>query len=563
VPRSINQLLEQLAELKQTFGPRDAKKIETTLKRLSRQTIDEPEATIRFHEILLFLRAYPQTSQIVRSAESELRNFSHRVALLRSHGVDLSALDDPEMSGIAGTSVTDTFSYSIVLWLLRQHPKQIAFYWDWFEDQYRLAETWPRFMPLLEDDSFVEANVPYVEWLRAARNGRTEVDWVVNRFEHLALSEVEKAELYNSQKLYVRWSPTYKSTRTGMRLPARKIFYHQSPLIRRREISFREELEKPPSSFQKQSVKEGESALHMTRDASTVRYRELYGFTHGDPRLVLKVDVGRGVVLFIIGVPPARRLPLRAYHAAMIYKNGVPVGYFEGLSLFERMESGFNFYYTFRDGETAWIYARTLNVFRHLLGVTAFSIDPYQVGYENEEGIESGAFWFYRKLGFRPTRASFLQLTEVEEKKIAGHKSYRTSKHTLRRLAGSSMIFQLNDAEAGDWDSFQVRNIGLAVQKRMATRFGGDAAKMREATTKLVARSLGMSVSTWNKTQLSVFSDFSVVLSLISDLDKWGQVEKQRVVHIIKAKAGLDEGKYLKLMQRHKRLRAEIIRLGS
>jgi hypothetical protein len=563
VPRSINQLLEQLAELQQTFGPRDAKKIETTLRRLSRQRIDEPEALIRFHEVLLFLRAYPQTSQIVHAAEFELRNFSRRVALLQSQGVDLSALDDPEMSGIAGTSVTDTFSYSIVRWLLRRHPTQIAFYWDWFEDQYRLAETWPRFMPLLEDDSFVEANVPYVEWLRAARNGRTQVGWLVNRFEQLALSEVEKAELYNSQKLYVRWSPTYKSTRTGMRLPARKIFYHQSPLIQRREISFREELEKSPSSFQKLTAKEGESAVHMTREASTVRYRELYGFTHGDPRFVLKVDVGRGVVLFIMGVPPERRLPLRAYHAAMIYKNGVPVGYFEGLSLFERMESGFNFYYTFRDGETAWIYARTLNVFRHLLGVTAFSIDPYQVGYENEEGVESGAFWFYRKLGFRPTRPSVLKLTEGEERKIASHKSYRTSKRTLRRLAGGSMIFQLNEAETGDWDSFQARNIGLAVQRRMATRFGGDALKMRMTASNLVASALCVSTASWNKTQLGVFSDFSVVLSLIPGLDGWKNAEKEHLFRIIQAKASAEESRYLKLMQRHERLRSAIIRLGS
>src|SRR6266496_6356788 len=124
------------------------------------------------------------------------------------------------------------------------------------------------------------------------------------------------------------------------------------------------------------------------------------------------------IYLFVMGTPPARRLPLRAYHAAMIFKNGVPVGYFEGLSLFERMESGFNFYYSFREGETAWIYARTLNIFHHLLGVTAFSIDPYQVGHENEEGIESGAFWFYRKLGFRPTNSDRLWLTESEERKI-------------------------------------------------------------------------------------------------------------------------------------------------
>jgi hypothetical protein len=41
---------------------------------------------------------------------------------------------------------------------------------------------------------------------------------------------------------------------------------------------------------------------------------------------------------------------------------------------------------------------------RQLLGVEVFSLDPYQIGHENEEGIESGAFWFYRKLGFRPVR---------------------------------------------------------------------------------------------------------------------------------------------------------------
>src|SRR6266403_1606510 len=112
----------------------------------------------------------------------------------------------------------------------------------------------------------------------------------------------------------------------------------------------------------------------MARETSTVRYRELYGFTHGDPSRVLKAGIGRGIELFIAGLPPEKRLPLRAYHAAMIFKNGVPVGYFEGISLFERMESGFNLYYSFRDGETAWLYARTLNVFRHLLQVTTFSL---------------------------------------------------------------------------------------------------------------------------------------------------------------------------------------------
>src|SRR6185436_7683372 len=152
---------------------------------------------------------------------------------------------------------------------------------------------------------------------------------------------------------------------------------------------------------------------------------------------VFQTNIGRGVDIFIMGLPANRRLPLRAYHAAMIFKNGVPIGYFEGISLFERMESGFNLYYTFRDGETAWLYARLLSIFRHLLGVTAFSIDPYQIGYENEEGIESGAFWFYRKLGFRPTSPEVTRLVLNEEKKIAARPGYRTSARILGKLAES------------------------------------------------------------------------------------------------------------------------------
>ena len=90
----------------------------------------------------------------------------------------------------------------------------------------------------------------------------------------------------------------------------------------------------------------------------------------------------------------------------MYFKNGVPVGYVEVLwprgEKGGRMEVGFNLYYTFRQGETAWLYARLLKLFRERFRVASFFIDPYQLGHENEEAIESGSFWFYYKLGFRP-----------------------------------------------------------------------------------------------------------------------------------------------------------------
>jgi hypothetical protein len=229
------------------------------------------------------------------------------------------------------------------------------------------------------------------------------------------------------------------------------------------------------------------------------------------------------------------------------------------------MESGFNLYYTFRDGETAWLYVRLLSIFRHLLGVTAFAIDPYQIGHENEEGIESGAFWFYRKLGFRPTNPEVMKLVLREEEKVASRKKYRTTAKTLRKLAESPMIFELDSPEnatAGDWDRFSVRNVGLKIQRRMAAKYRNNAEGFRRAAVEKLMRASGNRVEDWRKAELPALSDFAVALSL-EDLNAWSGVEKQALIQVIQAKATAAEGRYLKLMQNHARLRAALIKLGS
>ena len=55
-----------------------------------------------------------------------------------------------------------------------------------------------RFLPLLDEDALVEANVPYQEWLRAARGRSKELPWLLERFELLEKPERETAELYDS-----------------------------------------------------------------------------------------------------------------------------------------------------------------------------------------------------------------------------------------------------------------------------------------------------------------------------------------------------------------------------
>jgi hypothetical protein len=561
MPVTLNQLLDKLDAARRAYGPIKSSKLVGTLTRLASAEIADADEFVRLHEALLFLAAYPPGKTVLETVERILKSAPQRVATLGTQDADLSPLDAPEVSGIAGGSVTSNFSYAVADWLARKYPRQLSIDWDWMENEEQWSAILPRFLPLLADDAMVEAHVPLREWLYAATGRRPEIVWLINRFASLDLPDRQKAELYDSLKLHITWKFPLRASRTLMRLPTQKVFFHREPLIQRRDISLAAELSSALIPVERLSRRAGEKILDLARETSAVRYRELHGFTYGDATRIVKADLGRGTEAFVIGVPPEHRLPLRAYHAAMIFKNGVPVGYFEGLSLFERMESGFNLYYTFREGETAWLYARILHLMRQLLGVTVFSIEPYQIGHENEEGIASGAFWFYRKLGFRPVRPEILKLTQAEERKVANERGYRTSARTLRKLAAGHMLFETSAAtkKSGEWDRFEARNIGLAVQRRMAREFRSDPKKIRSESIDFVRRTL-------NVKPLTSDSDLPLVLAMIPDLKNWSAADKELAARVLSAKHGRDEADYLKQMQKHPEasgLRAFMIRLGS
>ncbi|HVG22214.1 MAG TPA: hypothetical protein VNI02_24470 [Blastocatellia bacterium] len=562
---SLDILLSELEKAKSRFAVGEGGRTKKLLALLGRRRFSDADSLIRFHESLLFLRAFPQTPDVYRITEELLSSFAGRVELVRLSGEDLIAFDYIESSGVAGTTISGTFSYDIARWLAHRYPSKVDVDWEKYGKKERLGAVLPNFLPLLYEDSLVEANVPYLAWLRAAK-GRNESDlkWLLRRFESLPVPPRQKTELYDSLELPITWSlDTSRASRTRNMRRARRVFYHAGPLIRRKEVSLAEEFNSPPIALKKLSRGQGEAILDMARATTTVRYRELYGITHGDPETTVRANIGRGAEVYLWGLPPARRLPLRAYHAGFTLKNGVPINYIEGITLFDRMELGFNTFYTFREGETAWVYARVLHLLHQIVGVTCFSIDPYQIGFNNEEAIESGAFWFYRKLGFRPTEQELIKLAEAEEKKIRDGREYRTPARVLRRLSARRMVYEIGGAAAGDWDQFHVRNLGLESQRRAAREFRGDAEKIRRAAIAVTARALAINRKDFNELERQAFDKLALVLALIPDLDRWPVEEKDRLVEIMRAKAGADESAYARMLQSHKLLRAAMIEIGS
>ncbi|MGA2770034.1 MAG: hypothetical protein ABSG26_04375 [Bryobacteraceae bacterium] len=523
-------LLDQLEKWKSRFGPPGDGQLERLLAAAARRQFRDAASLIRLHETALFLRAYPRNPRVARLADAILFSFAGRIAQLEAAGADLSAFEEPEISGIAGTSLSAVFSYEVARRLAARHPRNLEIAWDRYDGIDRLGPVLRRFLPLLGEDWPVEAHVPYRQWISAVRRrGTTDLAWLLER---LAASP----DLFDTLDLPLTWHVGgTRTSRSRLRLPGRKLYCHQEPLLRRSDVSLAREVEGPPLPVRRLARPEARQILDLILDTSAMRYRELYGFSHPDENGVYRADAGRGVEIFFFGVPPEWRLPLRAYHGGMFFKNGVPAGYVEVLSLFERAEVGFNLYYTFREGESAWLYARLLRLFRQVLGVTCFSVDPYQIGLENPEAVDSGAFWFYRKLGFRPVDPKVAALTDREERRMSQTPGYRSSKRTLEKLAEGYLLFEGPSSEKGVWDNFRVRNLGLAVERARA------AGALDTASS----------------------SGLALVLSLIPDLARWTPEEKTAAAKILRAKQSASEARYLRLMQRHPRLRTAFLALGS
>jgi hypothetical protein len=559
-------LLSEAEAARELRGPGCTAQVERVLAQLKDCQWKDASSLIRLHDALLFLRAFPQSQETAAGADRLLAGLAKDVTRLRESGANMDEFDSEAVSGIAGTRLTDTFTYEVARWLTQRYPHQVRADWDVNEDeQYRpMAAALPLFVPLLADDCFVEADTPFLRWLKNAAGEGRELTWLLEQIDKAAITITEKTALYDSLAVELKWElADGAASRTMARRAVPQIFFHQEPLIRRNQVSLAEEFNSQPLPVRKLNRPEAEDILDMCRDAVTVRYRELYGTTRGDPDQVYEADPGRGVQIFLWGLPPDRRLPLRAYHAGFTLKNGVPINYIEGISLFEWMEIGFNTFYAYRDGETAWIYSKVLHFFHQRTGVRCISVYPYQLGHENDEAIRSGAFWFYRKLGFRPGKPELMALTESEERKIAARKNHRTSPSTLRKLAAGHVFYELDQQPRGRWNNFSVRNIGFAVQRQMAGNFGGNPQVMRRLAGEALAKSLRLDLTSWRSLEKTAFENFALVLSLASEFSEWAETQKQALVEVIRAKAAPDEADYLRLLQQHHALRDIILRLGS
>ena len=155
--------------------------------------------------------------------------------------------------------------------------------------------------------------------------------------------------------------------------------------------------------------------------------------------------------------------------------------------------------------------------------------------------------------------ACFQQTSQNQSPLAAGHMLFEFEKSGSY---ASDLLLPRGDG-VSEWDQFAVRNLGLAVQRRMSQEFNSEGVRIRAASVKLVKRALGLRSDRWREAELNALENLALVLAMIRGIERWSADEKQLAAQIIRAKGRGDEARYLRLIQQHPKLRAGIIELGS
>ena len=564
-PEATADLLDLLNSVKARFEAADAGVKVAILRILAGREIPEVTSLILFHEILCFLRAYPDSLEVLGWVEKSLEEFPARVDLIKSRRdpSDLKRLRD---TGIAHTTVYYAYPYPMATWLVEHFPDAVELDWEDADGLDKIRSVLPLLVAYAENDALDDEGLSLRDWIGAARGDRTVsgLQWLLEALQRSRLPRDIIQHLYESAELLLGWELREPAaSRTLAKFPTDRLFSHQGPLLRG-QIDFRGEIQKPLPGMKPVPRKTAEGLIHLFKCALSVRNRELHPLLYANPRDVFMADVGRGLRIILVGVTPEFRLPLEAYYSFLVLKNGVPVSYGGGGPLLDRLEIAGNIFETFRQGESVYIFSQVFRTYRQLCGSRYFLVPRYQVGYENEEALQSGAFWFYHKLGFRPVERKVLALSEHEQRKIRADPAYRSPRKTLERLAQSDVVLTLDGDGRIPPRDLQQGNIGLLVTREIGQKFAGNRPAALRETTRQVSRVLGCSGwRRWPAPQRLAMERLAPILAMIPDLDRWTSAEKRGLVRIIRAKGAERQAAYIRLLQGHRRLARSLYDLAD
>ena len=437
---SIKALLQSVKSLSNKYDEVSQAMLGRNMLQLSRLNRSNANSLAIYHEILLFICAYPGSSTTVSLAKKEL----NRIAMLLRKTSSLKGRL-PENEGLPYQETITRFTPDFLTWLFQHEELEVtfdSFYKPVIDLNQFLAITLPAVlrgettaglgnMALLSSLGIKEKQIP---------------EFLVNQLESLQDKPLVRDSLFEQLDMYVSLKPLNRYfSRAYNRIPVKETYFHNSLL---KQFNMMELIETGLPEPSMTGLQDKQACLKVIRNSMALGARETDPVTYMDERSFRYYELDRGISIAIYGMIPGRQLPLESYVGFSLFKNGFPCSYGGAWVFGNRARFGMNIYEPYRGGESGYVMCQLLRVYRQVFSITCFEVEPYQYGLDNPDGIRSGAFWFYYRYGFRPANSSLRKLAEAEKLKINKRNNYRSSEQTLLKFTASNLELLLDGRKA-------------------------------------------------------------------------------------------------------------------
>lgn len=518
------------------------------LRTLSRTRFPTARLVLRLHEFLCFLDAYPDDRQVHQQVRRMLRQFGQRLDL-KTHRQALAG------TGLAGTDTPYRFYFPTAHWIARHWPGALVLDRDDTDAVRELLAALPSLLDPLR-----------AEWLAGRRRTdlapldplvpaqMTDADFVIGLIADMPGDEFTREAFGDRLDLsYVLRARRDTPERTNARFAVAEVHFQQSPL-RTGYADLRVAARRKPQRVRTMRRRDAMAAVRLARISMITRERDLAAFQFANPGDAFLVEDGNGLAFAMMGVLPARRATLTTAYTALTLKNGVPIGYIQADVLGRHGALSFNTFETFRGAEAAHVFARFIAIAYQRFGCSDFSVDPYQLGLGNEEGIESGAWWFYHRFGFRSRAPAARRMAARESSRRSANSEYRSSPDTLRKLARFHLFYSLNPMQQSRLPRTHHLLAAAIRQLRRFPQSSGDTGSAGAAAAAL--KRLGLAKNRrLNRGVQAMLERWTGLVLALTARGPWSRSERRSLLRLIEAKAGPDEREFQRRVLRHHRLR--------
>jgi hypothetical protein len=548
--------VESLCNIKGDYSATGTEEKIRLLQALSTYPLTAAAFIKKYHDILLFLSSQPDNNTVYRLAQAGLEKIKTAVQLIFQQYAPAKQLS-LNGTGISSTETVCSFSYDMARWLCDRFGTRVSLH-SCGADAGMVSSILGIFLPGMEYQEITQTGCSLqqrIQKLTGKKDKAASLKWLLDTMHDSITSVAIRNILYEQLQVFVHWKPadTFYSHSFLRSLP-QKIFYRQPNTVSIK--NYREFILKKIKAPLRLNSAEQHSLVDVARASLALLCRETDPVTFADSKTVKYFNMGYGICIALYTMQPLKRFTIESYIGYMAFKNRVPVAYGGGWLFGKRCKIGINIYPAFRGGDSALLFASVIRLYHHYLGAERFVVKPYQFGKNNADGLRSGAFWFYYKMGFLPVDGMLHKLAAEEYIKKSSVKKYRTSLEVLKQFTHAEIELVLNSKAVPDFDAGLVSKYVTAY---MIKNFAGNREQGLYCCAKQLKKIAGATgPNKPNRHQLHVLNKqaawFAVLFAGNENAVGWTGAEKQQLISLVLSKEAIDEIDYIKNLQAHKKL---------